>query len=327
MPYREVPRGHPQRDRHVAAARARGRQQDRDHRKRDRRAARELGERGRCAATKSISPTSSSSCPRTRAPSRCRRAARAPSRRSRSSQKGADFRQVAAAFSEAPDALQGGVMGWRAGERLPTIFYDALKSMKPGRGERAPAQRERLPHRQAERARAAARARRAGPASVQQTRVRHILHQDQRARLRERGAQPPAHAEGAAREQGRFRRARARAFRGRERVAAAATSAGYCPGDTVPEFERAMNELKPGEISEPVQIAFRLAPDPGARARQRRTCPRSGSGSPRGRRCARASRTKPTRNGCGSCATALTSRCGSKSAERCALALQCSVNV
>ena len=42
--------------------------------------------------------------------------------------KGTDFRQVAAAFSEAPDALQGGAMGWRAGERLPTIFFDALKA-------------------------------------------------------------------------------------------------------------------------------------------------------------------------------------------------------
>src|SRR5947207_1412238 len=30
--------------------------------------------------------------------------------------KGADFRQVAAAFSEAPDALQGGAMGWCSGE-------------------------------------------------------------------------------------------------------------------------------------------------------------------------------------------------------------------
>jgi peptidyl-prolyl cis-trans isomerase SurA len=28
------------------------------------------------------------------------------------------------------------------------------------------------------------------------------------------------------------------------------------PGDTVPEFERAMNELKPGEVSQPIESPF-----------------------------------------------------------------------
>ena len=45
---------------------------------------------------------------------------------------GADFRQVAASFSDAPDALQGGEMGWRAAGRLPAIFLDALRGMKVG---------------------------------------------------------------------------------------------------------------------------------------------------------------------------------------------------
>ena len=45
---------------------------------------------------------------------------------------GADFRQIAASFSEAPDALQGGAMGWRDMNRLPTLFADALRTMKPG---------------------------------------------------------------------------------------------------------------------------------------------------------------------------------------------------
>jgi len=45
---------------------------------------------------------------------------------------GLDFRQVAASFSDAPDALQGGAMGWRPAARLPTIFLDALKNMKVG---------------------------------------------------------------------------------------------------------------------------------------------------------------------------------------------------
>jgi peptidyl-prolyl cis-trans isomerase SurA len=38
------------------------------------------------------------------------------------------------------------------------------------------------------------------------------------------------------------------------------------PGDTVPEFERAMNLLAPGELSQPVQSPFGFPPDRGARA-------------------------------------------------------------
>ncbi|MFO0439362.1 MAG: peptidylprolyl isomerase, partial [Betaproteobacteria bacterium] len=45
---------------------------------------------------------------------------------------GADFRQVAAAFSDAPEALQGGQLGWREAERLPSLFLDAVRTMQPG---------------------------------------------------------------------------------------------------------------------------------------------------------------------------------------------------
>src|SRR5215831_305894 len=45
---------------------------------------------------------------------------------------GADFRQVAASFSDASDALQGGSMGWRDANRLPTLFTEALQKMQPG---------------------------------------------------------------------------------------------------------------------------------------------------------------------------------------------------
>jgi peptidyl-prolyl cis-trans isomerase SurA len=164
--------------------------------------------------------------------------------------KGTDFRQVAAAYSEAPDALQGGSMGWRPGDRLPTIFYDALKSMKPG--EVSPVLRSangfhilRLNDR------------RGGPAaaSVQQTHVRHILiktnelisENEARNRLRilkERLENKADFAELA-------------------RVHSEDTSASrggdlgwILPGDTVPEFERVMNNLQPGQISDPVQTPF-----------------------------------------------------------------------
>jgi peptidyl-prolyl cis-trans isomerase SurA len=45
---------------------------------------------------------------------------------------GTDFAQVAAGFSDAPDALQGGSLGWRTPARLPTVFADPVRNMKAG---------------------------------------------------------------------------------------------------------------------------------------------------------------------------------------------------
>jgi len=170
-------------------------------------------------------------------------------------QKGADFRQVAAAFSEAPDALQGGMMGWRAGERLPTIFYDALKSMKPGQvsGLLRSANGFHIIRLNDRRGGASPVAQ--GPTNSQQTRVRHILlktnelvsENEARNRLRTLKERLENKAD----------------FADLARVHSEDTTASrggdlgwILPGDTVPEFERAMNELKPGEISEPVKSPF-----------------------------------------------------------------------
>ena len=46
--------------------------------------------------------------------------------------RGADFGQVSAQFSDAPNALQGGVLGWRPASRLPQLFLDALNALQPG---------------------------------------------------------------------------------------------------------------------------------------------------------------------------------------------------
>jgi peptidyl-prolyl cis-trans isomerase SurA len=45
---------------------------------------------------------------------------------------GTDFAQVAAGFSDAPDALQGGALGWRTAARLPSVFVESVRGMKPG---------------------------------------------------------------------------------------------------------------------------------------------------------------------------------------------------
>ena len=46
--------------------------------------------------------------------------------------KGANFAQVSASFSDAPNALQGGELGWRSASRLPQLFSDALNALQPG---------------------------------------------------------------------------------------------------------------------------------------------------------------------------------------------------
>src|SRR6266571_2808866 len=45
---------------------------------------------------------------------------------------GTEFAQLAATYSDAPDALQGGVMGWRSQQRLPELYVEALEGLKPG---------------------------------------------------------------------------------------------------------------------------------------------------------------------------------------------------
>jgi peptidyl-prolyl cis-trans isomerase SurA len=163
---------------------------------------------------------------------------------------GADFRQVAAAFSDAPDALQGGALGWREGERLPSIYFDAVKNMQTG--EISPILRSsngfhiiRLNDKRNTEA----------PVMVQQTHARHILIKtnelvsEDEARNRLRALKERLDNKASFAELARARSEDASAAKGGD-------LGWLSPGDTVPEFERAMDALKPGEISEPVRSPF-----------------------------------------------------------------------
>ncbi len=163
---------------------------------------------------------------------------------------GADFRQIAASFSEAPDALQGGAMGWRDTNRLPTLFADALRAMKPGdlsavlRSPNGFHIVKLLEQRGGKEM-----------AMVQQTNARHIL-------IKVSEVVPEADA------RNRLRTLKERLdnkgdFAQLARANSEDTSASkggelgwISPGDTVPEFERAMDALKPGQISDPVRSPF-----------------------------------------------------------------------
>ncbi|MEQ1773137.1 MAG: peptidylprolyl isomerase [Burkholderiales bacterium] len=163
---------------------------------------------------------------------------------------GSDFRQVAATYSESPDALQGGDMGWRDGERLPTLFYDALRNMKGGELSgvlRSPNGFHilKLNDRRGGQ----------GPVLVQQTNARHILIKaselvsDNEARSRLRNLKE--------RLENKTDFAQIARANSEDTSASKGGDLGWLsPGDTVPEFERAMNALKPGQISEPVRSPF-----------------------------------------------------------------------
>jgi peptidyl-prolyl cis-trans isomerase SurA len=163
---------------------------------------------------------------------------------------GADFRQVAATFSEAPDAVQGGAMGWREITRLPTIFAEVVRGMKVGEVSavlRSPNGLHIL--------RVNGRRGQDAPVIVSQTHARHILiktsevvaENEARERLVKLKERLDNNADFA--ELARLQSEDGSASRGGD-------LGWLSPGDTVPEFEKAMDALKPNEISAPVRSPF-----------------------------------------------------------------------
>jgi peptidyl-prolyl cis-trans isomerase SurA len=164
--------------------------------------------------------------------------------------KGANFAQIAATYSDAPDALQGGNLGWRPSARLPALFLETIEKLQPGDVSdilKSP-NGFHIVKLLEKRGKAAA-------TGVQQTHVRHIL-----LRARE------GLSEGEARD--KLQRLRDRIVAGADFAElarinsedASASKGGdlgwVAAGDTVPEFERAMNALKDNEVSAPVQTPF-----------------------------------------------------------------------
>ena len=164
---------------------------------------------------------------------------------------GADFGRLAASYSDAGDALQGGQMGWRPADRLPELFATALQAMKPGEVSdvlRSPGGFHVL--RLLER-RGAGEGR-----AVTQNHTRHILirtnelvsETEARRRLSELRERIVA---------GGADFAQIARLNSVDVSAAQGGDLGWIyPGDTVPEFERVVTSLNPGEISQPVKTPF-----------------------------------------------------------------------
>jgi peptidyl-prolyl cis-trans isomerase SurA len=165
--------------------------------------------------------------------------------------KGEDFAKLAAANSDAPDGLSGGLMGWRSRERLPSLFAEEVVKLKSGEISavlRSPAGFHIL--KLLDRRGGAIKAQ-----PVEQTHARHILiktselvsESEARRRLvalKERVSHGTDFAELAR-------------LHSNDLSASRGGDLGWLnPGDTVPEFEQAMNRLRPGEVGEPVQSPF-----------------------------------------------------------------------
>ncbi len=164
---------------------------------------------------------------------------------------GQDFGQVAASYSEAPDAMQGGLLEPRPLDRLPTLYAEAVAALRPGETSgvlRSPAGFHIVTLFERQGGDPLAR-------NIRQTRARHILirvnelvsSEEARHRLRglkERLAHGADFAE------------LARVFSNDLSAAKGGDLGWLYQGDTVPEFEQAMDALPIGEVGEPVQSPF-----------------------------------------------------------------------
>lgn len=166
--------------------------------------------------------------------------------------KGVDFAQLSASYSDAPNALDGGGLGWRNAGQIPALFLNVLRDMKPGAVSELIKSPNgfhilRLNDKRGKNA----------TTVITQTRVRHILIKPSEItseadainrlnQIRERIEQGGEKFENLARQ---FSEDTGSAAKGGELN-------WVNPGDTVPEFERAMNALQPGELSQIVQSPF-----------------------------------------------------------------------
>ncbi len=164
---------------------------------------------------------------------------------------GADFKETAAAASSGEQALEGGDLGWRSAAQLPTIFANIIPDMKPGDMSeliRSPSGFHIVKLID----------KRGGDSAsiVKQTQVRHILlhtneltsDKDAETRLKQLKQRIDGGEDFAT------------LARSHSEDAASAVNGGglgwVSPSDLVPQFEAVMNDLAPGQTSEPFQTQF-----------------------------------------------------------------------
>ena len=163
---------------------------------------------------------------------------------------GVSFAKVSASFSDAPNALEGGGLGWKKASQMPALFLDALRAMQVGEVS-APLRSPNGFHV------LKLNNKRGGnsPLVIQQTHARHILIKlseimsEKDGKLKIDGIKERL-------DNGEKFEALARQYSEDSTASSGGDLNWVNPGDTVPQFEKAMNELKDLQISMPVLTQF-----------------------------------------------------------------------
>ena len=165
-------------------------------------------------------------------------------------QAGKNFTQVSAAFSETPNALEGGNLGWKKASDLPTLFVDALKKTEVGK--LTPILRSpngfhilKLINKKGS----------SGPLVVEQTHVRHILIKLSEITSENEGRQKLIGIKERL-ENGIKFEDMAKQYSEDPSANSGGDLGWINPGDTVPEFEKTMKQLNINQISDPIKTPF-----------------------------------------------------------------------
>ena len=163
---------------------------------------------------------------------------------------GADFAQISAGYSDAKNALQGGDLGWRGADRIPALFQEALKKMRPGDVSeviRSPngfhifkLVEQRI---------------NTMPEAITQTRARHILIKTSDL-VSENAAKNRLLEIKQRIDQGASFVEQAKLYSEDGSAAQGGDLGWISPNETVPEFEEAINSLEVGKSSGLVQTTF-----------------------------------------------------------------------
>ena len=165
-------------------------------------------------------------------------------------QSGTQFSKVSASFSDAPNALEGGSLGWKAASQIPTLFLEALRPLSAGESTqilRSPNGFHilKLTNKRGNNA----------PLVIEQTHARHILIKlteimsDKDAKHKIDGIKERL-------DNNENFEALARQYSDDTSASSGGDLGWLNPGDTVPPFEKAMSELKVNQISAPVKSQF-----------------------------------------------------------------------